>query len=186
MVAAAVMALRCGNGLDKGTTLGPLINQAGLDKTRTQVEDCIAKGATVLVGGAIDSGLNDRGGLFFQPTVLSGVTPSMLPFRQETFGPLLPLTRFSSEAEVIAMANDSAFGLAGYACTTDLARAWRVAEALDCGMVGINEGGISADSTPFGGVKESGVGREGGVYGLAEYLETKYICMGLGQSSGSR
>lgn len=174
--------LKCGNGMDAGTSIGPLINQQGLAKVSRQAEDCLAKGATALTGGSIHEELNARGGTFFQPTVLTGVSSDMLPFQEETFGPLLPLMKFTTEEEVLAMANDSPFGLAGYACTQDLARAFRVSEELDCGMVGINEGGISADNTPFGGVKESGIGREGGTYGLEEYMETKYVCIGLGRS----
>ena len=173
-----VRAMRVGNGLGVDTTMGPLINAAGLDKVKRHVEDCVAKGAVVRTGGQPNQELNSRGGTFFNPTVLTEVTPDMLPFEEETFGPLAPLVRFESEQDVVRMANDTPFGLAGYACTRDLARAWRVAEQLECGLVGINEGVISTAEAPFGGMKESGIGREGGTWGIEEYLETKYVCFG--------
>lgn len=181
MVADAAKEMRCGHGLEDGSTIGPLINKAGLDKVAQHVDDCVAKGATVLAGGSAHSELNALGGLFYNPTVIANATLDMLPFTAETFGPLVPLLKFKTEEEAIAIANDTPFGLAAYACTKDLARAWRVSEALETGMVGINEGAISGDHTPFGGVKESGVGREGGSYGIQEYLETKFVCMGLGK-----
>ncbi len=141
--------------------------------------DCIAKGAKPIVGGGSNPHpLNKEGGFFFQPTVLTDVTTAMAPFGEETFGPVAPLFRFKTEVEAIQMANNTQFGLAGYFCTRDLARAWRVAEALECGLVGVNEGAISADLIPFGGMKESGVGREGGHWGIEEYLEVKFVCMG--------
>jgi succinate-semialdehyde dehydrogenase/glutarate-semialdehyde dehydrogenase len=122
--------------------------------------------------------LNDLGGTFYKPTILTGVTPEMAPYREETFGPVAPLFRFTTEEEVIRMANDTPFGLAAYACTSNMSRAFRVSEALESGMVGINEGAISSDSVPFGGVKQSGLGREGGHWGIEEYLEMKYVCFG--------
>jgi len=181
MVSNKVSELVCGNGIDKGVTVGPLINDQGLLKVKRQVEDCISKGAIATTGGAVNSDLNAMGGTFFQPTVLTGVTPDMVPFREETFGPVAPLMMFKTEKEAIELANDTEYGLAGYACTRDLARAWRVAEALEFGLVGINEGSISAPHAPFGGMKMSGLGKEGGSWGLDEYLEVKYICMGLGE-----
>lgn len=125
--------------------------------------------------------LNLKGGYFYQPTVLTNVTKDMLPFVEETFGPIAPLLSFKTEEEAIEIANETKYGLAGYICTQDLSRSWRVSEALEFGMIGVNEGSISHDIAPFGGIKESGLGREGGTYGLDEYLETKYICMGLGK-----
>lgn len=181
MVSEKVAELVCGNGLDKGVTLGPLINDQGLLKVKRQVDDCISKGAIATTGGAVNSDLNAMGGTFFQPTVLTGVTPDMVPCHEETFGPIAPLIMFKTEREAIDLANDTEYGLAGYACTRDLARAWRVAERLEFGLVGINEGSISAPHTPFGGMKMSGLGKEGGSWGLDEYLEVKYICMGMGQ-----
>lgn len=177
-LAERVKGLVCGDGLGNGVTCGPLINAGGLDKVVKHVEDCVSKGAKVLAGGSAHGELNSAGGTFFIPTVLAGVTKDMLPYKEETFGPLAPLFSFKTEEEVIRIANDTRMGLAGYLCTKDLGRAWRVSEALEFGMVGVNEGAISGDITPFGGIKESGIGREGGKYGLEEYLETKYICMG--------
>jgi len=182
ILTAKVSAMKCGDGLDKSTTMGPLIDERGLSKVTAQVKDCLAKGAKALVGGSPNKLLNDAGGSFYNPTVLSGVTADMAPFWEETFGPVAPLFAFKTEAEVIDMANNTPFGLAGYACTKDLARAFRVSEALECGLVGINEGAISSDLVPFGGMKESGLGREGGHYGIEEYLEIKFVCMGLGTS----
>ena len=173
-----VRAIKVGNGLDVGVSMGPLINSAGLDKVSLHVQDCVSKGAKVLVGGEPNARLNAKGGHFFNPTVLTGVTSDMLPWNEETFGPLASLMMFETEDEVLRMANDTPYGLAGYACTKDMSRAWRVAEQLECGLVGINEGAISTADTPFGGIKESGVGREGGAWGIQEYLETKYVCFG--------
>ena len=179
LLTAKVGLLRIGNGLDDGVTIGPLINKQGLAKVARQVEDCISKGGRVLCGGGEPDSLNKAGGTFFRPTVIRDVTREMLPAVEETFGPLAPLLKFSTEEEAIAIANDTKFGLAGYACTKDLGRAFRLAESIETGMLGINEGAISQDSTPFGGVKESGVGREGSFLGMDEYLETKFVCMGL-------
>eukprot|EP01038_Epipyxis_sp_PR26KG_P006583 gene6583-9049_t len=170
--------LICGDGFDKSTTLGPLINSQGLAKVKSHVDDCVAKGAKILTGGSVNHELNAQGGLFFNPTVMTNVNKTMLPYYQETFGPIVPLIPFDTEEEAVNMANDTQFGLASYACTKDMARAWRLTESLEAGMIGINEAAISLDSTPFGGVKESGIGREGGHYGLDEYLEVKYVCMG--------
>ena len=134
----------------------------------------LARGAKVETGGTV----HQLGGLFFRPTVLSGITGDMRMCHEEIFGPVAPLQRFEHEAEVIAQANDTPYGLAGYFYSRDVGRAWRVAEALEVGMVGVNEGGISTELAPFGGVKESGIGREGSKYGIEEYVETKYICFG--------
>lgn len=154
--------------------IGPLINAAALEKVSAHVADAVAKGATVLTGGKPHA----RGGTFFEPTVLTGVRPDMRVFQEETFGPVAPLLRFTTDDEAIALANATPFGLAAYFHTRDLSRAWRVAEALDFGIVGINEGLVSSELVPFGGVKESGLGREGSHHGIAEFLETKYMLMG--------
>lgn len=175
---AKVQKMRVGNGMDEGVTIGPVINAAGLAKVARHVDDCVSKGAMVRVGGGVNERLNAQGGFFFNPTVLTGVTTAMLPSTDETFGPVAPLFRFTSEEEVIKLANDTPYGLAGYACTRDLGRAWRLAEQLECGLVGINDGAISSAEAPFGGMKESGLGREGGSWGIDEYLEVKYVCFG--------
>jgi len=178
MVVDKVKSMKYGNGFDKDTIIGPLINKAGLNKVTEQINDCKKKGASILIGGSPDKNLNDNGGFFYQPTVITGVTKDMLPYKEETFGPLVPMIMFKTENEVIEIANDSDLGLAGYACTKDLGRAWRISEALEYGLIGINEGGISTTYAPFGGMKESGIGREGSNIGLDEYLEIKYVCMG--------
>jgi succinate-semialdehyde dehydrogenase/glutarate-semialdehyde dehydrogenase len=178
MLTEKVRSMKTGNGLDDGVVVGPLINNQGLSKVSRQVKDCVDKGAGILCGGGEVKSLNDRGGSFFLPTVLRDINTNMLPFVEETFGPLAPLCRFTTEEEAINLANSTPFGLAGYACTRDLGRAFRVAEGIETGMIGINEGAISSDSTPFGGVKESGLGREGSFLGIEEYLETKFVCMG--------
>jgi succinate-semialdehyde dehydrogenase/glutarate-semialdehyde dehydrogenase len=170
----AVEARKMGNGLEEGVDLGPLIDQAAVDKVKEHIDDALALGARVLTGG----GQHALGGLFFQPTILTGVSPKAKLMREETFGPVAPLIRFSTEQEALAMANETAFGLASYFYTRDYQRAWRVAEALETGVVGINEGIISTELAPFGGVKESGMGREGSKYGIEDYLEVKYICAG--------
>lgn len=177
-LAEKVRAIRVGDGFDARNGAGPLINAAGLAKVTAHVNDCISKGATALVGGQPIADLNACGGTFFQPTVLTNVTPTMQPYKEETFGPVAALFRFKTEEEVIALANDTPFGLAAYACTSNLSRAFRVSEALESGMVGVNEGLISADIIPFGGVKQSGLGREGGAWGIEEYLSLKYVCFG--------
>ena len=173
-LAEAVKKLAPAPGLDDGATQGPLIDDRAVEKVESHVADAVSKGARVLVGGKRHS----RGGRFFEPTILTGVTPAMAVAKEETFGPVAPLFRFSTEAEAIALANDTEFGLAAYFYGRDIARVWRVAEALEYGIVGINTGIISTEVAPFGGVKESGIGREGSKYGLEEFLEIKYLCMG--------
>ncbi|AMO24097.1 NADP-dependent succinate-semialdehyde dehydrogenase [Ramlibacter tataouinensis] len=173
-LAQAVAALRVGRGDEPGVEIGPLIDAKAIEKVEQHVADAKARGARVITGGA----RAPLGGNFYSPTVLAEATPDMLIFREETFGPVAPLFRFKTEAEAIAMANDTEFGLASYFYGRDIARVWRVAEALEYGMVGINEGLISTEVAPFGGVKESGLGREGSKYGIEDYLELKYLCMG--------
>ena len=170
---AAVAKLKVGNGMQEGITTGPLINAEAVAKVQRHLHDALEKGATLLAGG------NSLGGNFFEPTIVSGVTADMAVAREETFGPLAPLFRFSDEAEVIFQANDTEFGLAAYFYARDLGRVFRVAEALEYGMVGINTGVISTEVAPFGGMKSSGLGREGSKYGLDEYLEIKYLCLGI-------
>ncbi len=170
---AAVARLKIGNGMEAGVTTGPLINAEAVAKVQRHLADALDKGATLVAGG------NSLGGNFFEPTIVSGVTAEMAVAREETFGPLAPLFRFSDEAEVIRQANDTEFGLAAYFYARDLGRVFRVAEALEYGMVGINTGVISTEVAPFGGMKSSGLGREGSKYGLDEYLEIKYLCMGI-------
>jgi succinate-semialdehyde dehydrogenase/glutarate-semialdehyde dehydrogenase len=143
-------------------------------KVEEHIADAVAKGASIALGGK----RHPLGGSFFEPTILTGVTPEMLVAREETFGPLAPIFRFSSDAEAIRMANDTEFGLASYFYSRDINRVWRVAEALEYGMVGINTGLISTEVAPFGGMKESGIGREGSKYGIEEFIEVKYLCMG--------
>ena len=173
-LAAAVGAMKVGNGVEETVVQGPLINEAGLTKVQAHVDDAVSKGANVTAGGRRHA----LGGNFFQPTVLTDVTPDMLVAREETFGPVSPLFRFKTEEEAIAMSNDTEFGLAAYFYTRDSARTWRVSQALEYGIVGVNEGIISTEVAPFGGIKESGLGREGSKYGIEDYLEIKYICMG--------
>jgi succinate-semialdehyde dehydrogenase/glutarate-semialdehyde dehydrogenase len=173
-LADAAAALKVGNGFDGDTTIGPLINQAGLDKVERHVADALAKGAKLLLGGKKHA----LGGNFFQPTVLTEVTTAMAVTREETFGPVAPLFRFKDEAEVVRLANDTEFGLASYFYSRDIGRIFRVAEQLEYGIIGINEGIISTELAPFGGVKESGLGREGSKYGIEDYLEIKYLCLG--------
>lgn len=169
---AAVGALRTGDVLDPQVQVGPLINKKGLEKVQAHIADALAKGAAITTGG------QPAGGLYFQPTVLAGATPDMLIAREEVFGPVAPIFRFATEAEAIHMANDTEYGLAAYCYTRDVGRCWRVAEALEYGMVGINEGLISTELAPFGGVKESGFGREGSKYGMDYFMEMKYLCFG--------
>lgn len=169
---AAVAQFKMGNGLEQGVTIGPLINEKTLTKVKELVDDALQKGASATIGGKPGKGL------FFQPTVLANVTPAMRVAREEIFGPIAPVFRFSSEKEAIDMANDTEYGLASYFYSRDVARCWRVAEALEYGIVGINEGLISTESAPFGGIKQSGLGREGSKYGIEEYLEIKYMCFG--------
>jgi succinate-semialdehyde dehydrogenase/glutarate-semialdehyde dehydrogenase len=169
----AVRGLRVGNGMDEGVTQGPLIDAKALAKVEDHIADAVALGARVLTGGRRHA----LGGTFFEPTVLRDVSPPMKITREETFGPLAPLIAFDTEAEVLAAANDSESGLAAYVYTRDIGRAWRMGEGLESGMVGINSGLISTAEAPFGGVKQSGLGREGSRYGLDEYLELKYLCL---------
>ncbi|HZX83593.1 MAG TPA: NADP-dependent succinate-semialdehyde dehydrogenase [Reyranella sp.] len=170
----AVSRLKVADGFDPDAQQGPLIDQAAVDKVEAHIGDAVSKGARVMVGGK----RHVRGGTFFEPTVLADVTPGMAVAREETFGPVAPLFRFETEEEAVRMANDTEFGLASYFYSRDIGRVWRVAEALEYGMVGINEGLISTEVAPFGGVKYSGLGREGSKYGIDEYLEVKYLCMG--------
>ena len=174
-LAARANELRVGAGTEDGVAQGPLIDDAALAKVEAHVADALAKGARVLCGGA----RHERGGNFFQPTVLADVTPAMRVAREETFGPVAPLFRFSTEAEAVAMANDTEFGLAAYFYSRDVARCWRVGEALEYGMVGVNTGLISNEVAPFGGIKQSGLGREGSKYGIEDYLEIKYLCFDI-------
>ena len=173
-LAAAVAKLNVGDGTQDGVTTGPLINQAAVAKVKEHVADALAKGAKVLIGGKPHA----LGGNFYEPTLLRDVTKDMLIQREETFGPVAPLFRFKTEEEAIQMANDTEFGLACYFYTRDIGRIWRVGEALEYGIVGINEGIISTAEAPFGGVKESGIGREGSSHGMEEYVEMKYMLMG--------
>jgi succinate-semialdehyde dehydrogenase / glutarate-semialdehyde dehydrogenase len=173
-LASKVTKLKVGDGTEIGVMQGPLINEAALAKVETHVKDAVAQGARVLTGGKRHA----LGGTFYEPTVLTRVTTKMRLAQEETFGPVAPLFRFGAEKEAVAIANDTPFGLAAYFYTRDLARAWRVAEALEYGMVGVNEGIISSELAPFGGVKESGLGREGSHYGIEEFLELKYVMMG--------
>ena len=173
-LAAAVRKLKVGDGLAGVTEQGPLIDAKALAKVEEHITDALAKGARIVMGGKRHS----MGGTFFEPTILADVTREMLVAREETFGPLAPLFKFKTEAEAIAMANDTEFGLASYFYTKDLARSWRVAEKLEYGIVGINAGIISNEVAPFGGIKESGVGREGSKYGILDYTELKYMCIG--------
>ena len=160
--------------MEEGAQQGPLIDMAAVEKVEEHIADAVAKGAKVAIGG----GRHALGGTFFEPTVLTDVTTDMKVTREETFGPLAPVFRFKTEEDAIRMANDTEFGLASYFYSRDIGRVWRVAEALEYGLVGVNEGIISTELAPFGGMKESGVGREGSKYGIEDYLEVKYICMG--------
>jgi succinate-semialdehyde dehydrogenase/glutarate-semialdehyde dehydrogenase len=170
----AVALLKIGDGLKGATDQGPLIDMKAVAKVEEHIADALAKGAAVAAGGK----RHTLGGSFFQPTVLTNVKPNMMVAREETFGPVAPLFRFKSEPEAIRMANDTEFGLAAYFYTRDLARSWRVSEALEYGIVGVNTGIISTEVAPFGGMKESGIGREGSKYGILDYTELKYVCVG--------
>ena len=173
-MAEAVTALKVGNGLEDGTQQGPLIDMRAVEKVEEHIADAASKGAKIVAGGERHS----LGGSFFQPTLLTEVTSAMAVAREETFGPVAPLFRFSTEDEAIRMANDTEFGLAAYFYSRDIGRIWRVSEGLEYGIVGINEGIISTEVAPFGGVKESGIGREGSKYGMDDFVEIKYLCMG--------
>jgi len=170
----AVRKLKVGNGADDGVTQGPLIEEKAVVKVEEHIADALGKGARLLLGGK----RHDLGHSFFQPTVLADVNAGMLVAREETFGPLAPLFRFKTDDEVVALANDTEFGLAAYFYSRDIGRIWRVAEGLESGMVGVNSGLISTEIAPFGGVKQSGLGREGSTHGMEDYLVLKYICMG--------
>lgn len=170
----AVAKMKVGNGLAGDVQQGPLINMAAVEKMEEHIADAAAKGAAIILGGKRHS----LGGTFFEPTIMTGVTPDMLVAREETFGPLAPVFRFDSDEEAVRMANDTEFGLAAYFYSRDISRVWKTAEALEYGMVGINTGLISTEVAPFGGVKESGIGREGSKYGIEEFVEVKYLCLG--------
>jgi succinate-semialdehyde dehydrogenase/glutarate-semialdehyde dehydrogenase len=173
-LAAEVKNMKVGAGTEQGVTTGPLINKAAVEKVEEHVSDALKKGGKVVVGGKRHA----RGGNFYEPTVLADVTQEMLIAREETFGPVAPLFRFKTEQDVISMANDTPFGLAAYFYARDVGRVWRIAEAIECGIIGINEGIISSEVAPFGGYKQSGLGREGSHHGIEEYLEMKYMLMG--------
>jgi succinate-semialdehyde dehydrogenase/glutarate-semialdehyde dehydrogenase len=171
----AVAKLKVGNGTEDGVTIGPLIDEKAVAKAEEHIADALSKGATLVAGGHRHS----LGGRFFEPTVIDGVTDGMLILNEETFGPVAPIVRFKDEADAIRMANATEFGLAAYFYARDLSRVWRVAEGIESGIIGINTGIISTEVAPFGGVKSSGLGREGSKYGIEDYLEIKYLCMGI-------
>jgi succinate-semialdehyde dehydrogenase / glutarate-semialdehyde dehydrogenase len=171
---AAVEALKVGDGMEPGVTQGPLINAAAVTKVEEHIADALKRGARVVTGGKRHA----KGGNFFEPTLLADVPGDALIFREETFGPVAPLFRFHTEEEAIRLANDTEFGLASYFYARDIGRIFRVAEALEYGMVGINEGIISTEVAPFGGMKSSGLGREGSHHGIDEYIEVKYLALG--------
>lgn len=174
-LSAATSALKVGNGMDDGVAIGPLIDNAGLEKVEDHIADAVSKGAKVVTGGS----RSELGGTFFQPTVLTGVTKGMKVLKEETFGPVAPVISFETIDEGIALANDTEFGLAAYFYARDISTVWKVAEEIESGMVGINTGLISTAEAPFGGIKSSGLGREGSKYGMDEYLEIKYLCMSV-------
>ncbi|MCL4163076.1 UNVERIFIED_CONTAM: hypothetical protein GTU68_053073 [Idotea baltica] len=171
----AVEGLKVGDGLNDGVTTGPLINSDAVEKVLEHLGDVTSKGGEVLTGGKP----HELGGTFFEPTVVTGVTQEMAVAKEETFGPLAPLFKFEDEDEVIAMANDTIFGLAAYFYAKDMSRVYKVAEALEYGIVGVNTGIISTEVAPFGGVKQSGLGREGSHHGIEDYLEMKYVCLSV-------
>jgi succinate-semialdehyde dehydrogenase/glutarate-semialdehyde dehydrogenase len=173
-LAAAVAQLKLGNGLDADVTQGPLIDEKAVLKVEELVADAVAQGARVIAGGHRHA----LGGSYYEPTILADVTPAMKLASEEIFGPVAPLLRFQTEAQAVQMANDTEFGLAAYFFSQNVSRVWRVAEQLEYGMVGINSGLISTAVAPFGGVKQSGMGREGSKYGIEDYLHTKYMCLG--------
>lgn len=172
---AGVKTMKVGNGMENGVAFGPMIDQSGLDKVKEHIVDATSKGAKVVLGG----NNHELGGLFFQPTILTGVDNSMMVTHDETFGPMAPLFRFENEDDVIAQANDTRFGLASYFYSSDLSRVHKVSEALEYGIVGVNTGIISTEVAPFGGVKESGIGREGSRHGIDDYMELKYVCLSV-------
>ncbi|MGH6660259.1 MAG: aldehyde dehydrogenase family protein, partial [Rhodospirillales bacterium] len=173
-LAQAVSGLKVGDGLKGETQQGPLIDMRAVEKVEDHIKDALAKGARLVAGGK----RHKLGGSFFEPTILADVTQAMKVAKEETFGPVAPLFRFKSDGEVIRMANDTEFGLAAYFYSRDIGRVWKTAEQLEYGIIGINEGIISTEVAPFGGMKESGLGREGSKYGIEEYVEIKYLCMG--------
>lgn len=173
-LSAAVAALKVGDGRDKGVEIGPLIDEAAVAKVEEHIADALQKGGLLAVGGR----RHKRGGLFFEPTVISAAKADMAVAIEETFGPLAPVFRFEKEDEAVRAANATEYGLAAYFFTKDLARMWRVAEKLEAGVLGVNTGITSYEGAPFGGVKASGVGREGSHHGIEEFLETKYVCLG--------
>ncbi|PVZ87571.1 succinate-semialdehyde dehydrogenase (NADP(+)) [Serratia sp. S1B] len=177
LVETVAKQLKVGDGRHEGSTQGPLIDEKAVAKVQSHIDDAVAKGAQIRIGGK----RSELGATFFEPTVLTGVTQNMKVAKEETFGPLAPLFRFKTEDEAVAMANDTEFGLAAYLFTQNTARQWRVGEALEYGMVGINTGAISNEIAPFGGVKQSGLGREGSKFGIEEYLEMKYLCVDLSE-----
>ena len=166
--------LKVGDGFEDAVTTGPLIDNDAIKKVEAHLADALSKGARIVTGGKPDS----RGGRFFQPTVLADVNSDMICMREETFGPVAPIVKFTDEADVIKLANDTEFGLAAYFYSRDIGRIFRVAEALEYGIIGVNAGIISNEVAPFGGVKQSGLGREGSVFGIEEFLEMKYVCLG--------
>ncbi len=166
--------MKVGNGLEDGVTQGPLITDAAIKKVEEHIADAVSKGAEVLIGGK----RHELGQTFFEPTILTNATQEMKVAKEETFGPMAPLFKFKDEDEVVALANDTEFGLAAYICARDIGRIWRVSENLEYGIVGINTGIISTEVAQFGGVKQSGIGREGSKYGIDDYLEIKYMCLG--------
>jgi succinate-semialdehyde dehydrogenase/glutarate-semialdehyde dehydrogenase len=172
--AAKVAELSVGNGFDDGVVIGPLINEKAIEKVEKQVADAVSKGGRILTGGK----RHEKGETFFQPTVIADANRDMIVFREETFGPMAPLIRFHSDDEVLEMANDSEFGLASYFYSRDISRIWKMAEGLESGLVGVNVGVMATEVAPFGGFKQSGVGREGSKYGVEDYLEVKYVCIG--------
>ena len=172
---AGIKTMKIGNGMEDGVAFGPMIDQSGLDKVKEHIVDATSKGAKVVLGG----NNHELGGLFFQPTILTGVDNSMMVTHDETFGPMAPLFRFENEDDVIAQANDTRFGLASYFYSSDLSRVHKVSEALEYGIVGVNTGIISTEVAPFGGVKESGIGREGSRHGIDDYMELKYVCLSV-------
>jgi succinate-semialdehyde dehydrogenase/glutarate-semialdehyde dehydrogenase len=175
MLRSAVADLKVGYGLDNGVTIGPLINRDAVAKVKMHIDDAVARGASIYVGG----NSHEFGALYFEPTILTGVAAGSILLDEETFGPVAPLIRFSDEREVIDACNETESGLAAYFYTRDVGRGWRVAEALEYGMVGVNEGLISTEVAPFGGIKQSGLGREGSKYGIEDYLELKYLCFNI-------
>jgi succinate-semialdehyde dehydrogenase/glutarate-semialdehyde dehydrogenase len=171
----AVQAIKVGNGMDAGISQGPLIDQAALAKVERHIADALSKGAKLVTGGKPSS----LGGTYYEPTILDNVTSDMLITYEETFGPVAPIITFESDEEVVKLANNSQYGLASYFYSRDIGRIWKVAEALEYGMVGVNSGILANEVVPFGGVKQSGLGREGSVFGMDEYLELKYVCITL-------